>query len=579
MELEVNDPREDLAKHIVEVWTTYNNDRRKFLDKGLETRRYVTASTTDDTEVGTLPWKNKTTIPKLSQIADTLQSYYLAALMPTDDWFRWEGSDEDSKSKANFIEAYMQTKIRQGNFRRVLEQLVRDWIIYGNCFAGVTYTRETAISKVTGRELVTFQGPKLFRISPVDASIDPRAESFDRSPFIRRSFSTMADLIRKNSDDTSVKYDKKALKKMKGMRTSAQEDDWLELYKSTGLIIDGFDDLGTYLNSGAVELIEYWGDVYDSSTDTLLRNRVIVVADRSFIVRNEENPAWSKKKPFFHSGWRTLPDNLYGQGPLDNLVGMQYRCDHLENLKADAFDQIIHPMILVKGDEVEDFTFGPGQKIYCGGESTVEFLRPDSSVLQANNEIAIYHNLMELMAGSPKEAMGFRTPGEKTAFEMSVLQQGSDRMFQDKLMHFEEYIIEPVLNAFFELIVRNFDITDIAQVFNKNTKAFDLIELKREDILADGSLKPIGARHFAARNKRIQELQNFLLIAQNPAIAPHISGVNSAIMFEEELGLDKWNIVEPFIGLQEQFQSAQLMREMQGAMGMPPEGEDVETEV
>lgn len=575
MEIEINDPREDLAKHIVEMWTTFNNDRRKFLDKGLETRRYVTASTTDDTEVGTLPWKNKTTIPKLSQIADTLQSYYLAALMPTDDWFRWEGTDEDSKMKANFIEAYMQTKIRQGNFRRVLEQLVRDWIIYGNCFAGVTYTRETAISRVTGKETVTFQGPKLFRISPVDATIDPRAETFDRSPFIRRSFSTMADIIRRNSDDTSIKYDKKAIKKMKTMRASA-EDDWLDLYKSTGLIIDGFDDLGTYLNSGKVELIEYWGDVYDSSTDTLLRNRVIVVADRSFVIRNEENPAWSKKKPFFHSGWRTLPDNLYGQGPLDNLVGMQYRCDHLENLKADAFDQIIHPMIKVKGDEVEEFVFGPGQKIYCGGESDVEFLRPDASVLQANNEIAIYHNLMELMAGSPKEAMGFRTPGEKTAFEMSVLQQGSDRMFQDKLMHFEEYIIEPVLNAFFELIVRNFDVTDVAQVFNKDTKAFDLIELVREDILAEGSLKPIGARHFAARNKRIQELQNFLMIAQNPVIAPHISGVNAAEMFEEELGFDKWNIVAPFIGLQEQFQAAQLQQEMQGALGMPEGEEELE---
>jgi hypothetical protein len=33
--------------------------------------------------------------------------------------------------------------------------------------------------------------------------------------------------------------------------------------------------------------------------------------------------------------------------------------------------------------------------------------------------------------------------------------------------------------------------------------------------------------------------------------------------------------VEPFIGLQEQFQGAQLMQEMQGAIG-PPEGDDVE---
>jgi hypothetical protein len=38
-------------------------------------------------------------------------------------------------------------------------------------------------------------------------------------------------------------------------------------------------------------------------------------------------------------------------------------------------------------------------------------------------------------------------------------------------------------------------------------------------------------------------------------------------MFEEELGLDKWNIVEPFIALQEQFQAMQMQQEMQGALG------------
>jgi hypothetical protein len=74
---------------------------------------------------------------------------------------------------------------------------------------------------------------------------------------------------------------------------------------------------------------------------------------------NEENPSWLGKCPIFHAGWRERPDNLYAMGPLDNLVGMQYRIDHLENLKADVFDQIAYPILKIRGD-VEDFDFEPG---------------------------------------------------------------------------------------------------------------------------------------------------------------------------------------------------------------------------
>ena len=48
------------------------------------------------------------------------------------------------------------------------------------------------------------------------------------------------------------------------------------------------------------------------------------------------------------AGWRPRPDNLYAMGPLDNLVGMQYRIDHLENLKSDVFDQIAYPILKIR---------------------------------------------------------------------------------------------------------------------------------------------------------------------------------------------------------------------------------------
>ena len=575
--LEIIDPRDSVAKRIVDTWMTLTHERTQWLQKGMEARRYVTATSTKDTEVGRLPWKNSTSIPKLTQIRDNLASYYMAALMPTDDWFRFEGVDPDSHRKAQLIERYMATKLRMGGFRKALEQIVSDWITYGNCYAGVNWVRETTISRVTGEEIVNYIGPRLFRVSPLDCVIDKRAPDFNKSIYIRRSFVSIADIVEHNETNAALKYDEEAVNKVKEIRTGPSED-ITDYYKEEGYRIDGFDSFEDYLSSQYVEILEYWGDIFVRETGFIQKNRVIIVADRSFTLVDSENPSWNGQKPFAHTGWRILPDNLYGQGPLDNLVGMQYRCDHLENLKADTFDQLVHPVVIIKGDATEDFEWGPGAKVFVGADGDVNVLNPPVQALQANTEIAIYHNLMEQMAGSPRESMGFRSPGEKTAFEVAALQQGADRMFQDKLNRFEDHIIEPILNIMFEMLIRNLDIADVARVFNDDTSALELTKLTKEDIVADGIFRAIGSKHFAARNKRIQEMQNFLAIGQNPAIAPHVSGVNAAKAFEEELGFEKYNLVEENIAIREQFNTQMEAQELQRQLGAPPvtpgEGEE-----
>lgn len=555
--LNQDDPRDTVVQIICRAWQHLNFQREAYLEKSADARRYLTADTTADTAVGNLPWKNKTTIPKLTQIADNLQSFYMAALMPDDDWFRWEGANRESHKKANLIEQYMRTKLKQGGFRKELEKIVRDWLIYGNCFAGVKWVVETTKSATTGEIIPTFVGPKMFRISPLDCVIDPKAKEFGKSIFITRQMISISELLQWNERAGATPenmFDETALAELKKMRASAysgDHHDFIDFFKEEGLAIDGFG-FPDHLLSQRVELLEFWGDVYNPLTQELQTNRFITIADRSVIVRNAENPAWNGQKPFAHTGWRILPDNLYGQSPLEQLVGMQYRADHLENLKADAFDQIVHPMLKIKGDSVDDFEYKPGGKVFVGMEGDVDFLVPDTSVLQANNEIAFYHSMMEQMAGAPKESMGFRTPGEKTGFEVEVLQQGADRMFQDKLNRFEEHVIQRILNLMFEMLIRNMDVTDVARTFDDDTKALELTKLTKSDVVADGIFRPVGSKHFAARNKRIRELSNFLQLTVNPLIAAHISGLKAAQMLEQELGFEKFGIVQENIAVIEQ---------------------------
>src|SRR5690606_28773647 len=156
------------------------------------------------------------------------------------------------------------------------------------------------------------------------------------------------------------------------------------------------------------------------------------------------------------AGWRVRQDNLWAMGPLDNLVGMQYRLDHIENMKADVFDLVTFPPLKIKGI-VNDFTWGPMEKIYVDADGDVELLSPNVQALQANVGRAAIEQRREERAGSPKEAMGFRTPREKTACEVQRLENAASRIFQNKTAQFEEQIIEPILNAMLVLAQNHLD--------------------------------------------------------------------------------------------------------------------------
>lgn len=571
--IEMTDPREDKAATIDSLWQKLSFDRQQWLEKGDEARRYVTATSTDTTEVGNLPWKNRTTIPKLTQIRDNLQAYYMAALMPTDDWFRWEGSDKESHEKAQLIELYMGSKIRESNFAEVMEQIVSDWIMYGNAFAGVRWVHRKTTDPATGKETTAYVGPELVRVSPMDCAIDMRAPNFDSSPFIRRRYVTLSSLLEHNTVQSADKYDEAAIEKVLQLRRGDRSD-WSEFYREQAYEMDGFIAYTDYFNSQYVEVIDYYGDIFVTKTGEVLRNRKISVAERAFVLSDTTNNTWSGRKPFAHQGWRVLPDNLYGQGPLDNLIGMQYRCDHLENLKADTFDQIVHPVVKIKGDDVEDFEWGPGAQVRVGIDGDVDIITPPAQVLQANSEIGFYHSMMEQMAGSPREMMGFRSPGEKTAFEVNVLQQGADRLFQNRLNRFE-LLVARILDLMLEMSIRNLDVEDLARTFNDDTRALQLATITRDDIIASGNLRPVGAKHFAARNKRLQEMQTLIQVMQTPSLAPHFSGSAAGHAMEEELGFEKYGIVAFGAGLQEQLQlqmmQQQLTQGMGGASGNPEE--------
>ena len=552
------------TSHIVDMWSRYKDQMRDRIELWKEQRDYTFATDTSTTTNSSLPWSNTTTLPKLCQVRDNLHSNYLSALFPNDDWLKWEAYDQDAalKKKAQGITDYMQNKIRGGKFRKEVSKLLYDYIDYGNAFVTAEYQ-----SQITDEEkpVGQFIGAKARRISPLDIVFNPLANVFEDSWKIVRSIVTVGDLSVMAQDMPENNYLEEVLarrKSLKGMaKTGAYSiEDW---DKASGFQADGFGNMKEYYESDYVEILEFWGDTYNTATGELERNKIITVADRSTLLRKIDMPSTMRTAPIHHVGWRLRPDNLWAMSPLENLVGMQYRIDHLENSKADALDLAINPPIVIAG-EVEEFAYGPNSEIHLdeGGQVT-ELGKNLGAVITAENSIQSYEQRMESFAGAPSEAMGIRTTGEKTAFEVQQLQNSAGRIFQEKITSFETELLEPLLNDMLELSVRHMNISETVKHVDRDTGIELFSTITSEDLKANGLLRPIGARHFAAQAQLMQNLTQLYASPVGQMLNPHTSTKQMSKLVEDLLGLNRYDLFKPNVAIEEQQETQGMVNQAQ----------------
>ena len=555
-----------LATLISDEWLSKDILRNAWKRDKEEIRRYVYATDTTMTTNSQLPWKNKTTVPKLCQIRDNLYANYSATLFPQEKNVIWIANELDANSvaKRDAITNYMTWVMDQPSFKHEMDKIILDYIDYGNCFATVEWIDER-VQREDGTTQTGFIGPSIRRINPMNIVMNPAGEQFEKTPKIVRSLVSLGEIKEKlesmSNDDNRAEYEE-LYKYLKEIRSNAMQfqGEWGEMDRLYQM--DGFTSFREYLKSGTVEVLTFYGDIYDDENDIFLKNNVITVVDRHKLIGKKANPSFFGYPPIFHSPWRKKPDNLWGMGPLDNLVGMQYRMDHIENMKADIFDLVTYPVQKIKG-MVEDFTWQPGEKIFVSEEGDVELVSPEVNVLNANLEIQNLERLMEEMAGAPREAMGFRTPGEKTKYEVQRLENAASRVFQNKIKQFEEQIVEPLLNAMLELARRNMTGATVIKVFDDDFNTASFQALTVEDITGIGRIKPVAARHFAEQAELIQNLTNLTNSPLWATVQPHFSGKKLGKIVETIFGLDQYEVYVPFVAISEQAEGQKLVQALQ----------------
>jgi hypothetical protein len=214
---------------------------------------------------------------------------------------------------------------------------------------------------------------------------------------------------------------------------------------------------------------------------------------------------------------------------------------------------------------VQEEKRGPVTTYYIDdGNGNVFNLSPDSTVLTADQQIQYKEAQMEAYAGAPREAMGLRTPGEKTKFEVETLANAATRLFQTRLEDFDEQLVTPVLQGELECAVNNLLTSDIAKVLDKDFGVEEFISITRDDLNVRGRLVALGSTHFAMRSKMVKELQQFsAILAGDTELRNHFPAKKRAEAWDKLLGLSRYELYSPFGAIEELSEMAELQKAAQ----------------
>lgn len=550
-----------IATHISMLYDQWQGYRTVNRDKWTEIESYLFATDTTSLEGGKAH-DHTTHIPIVAEIKEELEAIMYSTILPHEDFLSWrpytvEAAAKDVRYK---VLAYLRNRHSLNDFEKTFRKLIQDLVIYGNCFVKVEYVNETENG-------VGYVGPKPKRISPYDIVFDPTRSSFTKTPKIIRSMMSLGEFI--EWAEMYPESSAEVIQDVVSRRASFGTLQKTERNKANQYTPDGFTNIEAYYSSGLVEVLMFYGDVWDKEAGSYTKNRCVAVVDRVSMLFDVEE----KQPHIYKASWSEKPDNLWSQGPLDKIVGLNYQINHRENSKSDALDRYIFPDKVFVGDVEEVYNEETGQTYYLAPEGGgVTDITPDTTVLTADMHQERLKAEARSAAGLPPQLMGFRTPGEKTAFEVQQLDDAALRKFLHKAAQFEMDLLEPVVRS--ELLLGAENYTSIIQAITSNDEGLPVVmSITKDDLMSNGKLVPVGARRFARQNQQMMMLNQMANSNIYGIIQNHINSYAVAKVVEELGGFDSFEFIEKYVGIRDQseaqFEAALAEQELVAKLDQP----------
>lgn len=399
-------------------------------------------------------------------------------------------------------------------------------------------------SKYQDTEIVAYDDPHVEHIDIWDIYVDPDATSVDDAEYVVHRVFRTKEHIKRMAQNGIYKNIEKIGNSFSP--TSSDEIGSEERMSSIGLS-------KSPKQQDKIELLEYWTD-----------ERIIVVANRSAIIRNEPNPFWHGKKPFIRIVDHPVPHEYYGIGEIEPIEYLQYELNDTRNQRMDNVNLVLNRMWKVlRGADIvpEQLISRPGGFIEVddmGDIEEIKFTDVTSSSYKEEEEIK---RDIDRTVGVFDYARGETTDRRETATTASILSNAANERFKLKVQLMEDMGLRRLGLMLIQLNQQFIDSERVIRVVGDDGVNFEI--LSPEDIMGEFDIMPIGSTVEPIINKetRVNQLISLYGVMKD---SPHINQSEFLKKILETADIkDTSRIIIPM--------EQAIQRQMQQGMGASPQ--------
>lgn len=502
---------EQLAHDIVEKFTTALAWREPFKNKWDRFYKLYRS----DLEETNYPWQSNLFIPYSFSTVETLVPR-LVSNRPEIDIMPREQADEDHAKVMKSLIDY-QWDIMDMN--TIIPDAVKEMAIYGTCILKVSWKTVSkqvirneqadenlpeAGSIETKKEETLYDAPSVELVDLYDFYWDPNGTDIDTCKWVFHRSMRHKDHIKDLAKQGIYKNVNLVLQE-DGF--SITDDDQKSMRRATIGISLPPDD------SDMVELLEYWED-----------GKVCTIANRKYVIREEENPYRHGKKIFVRCVDQKVPHEFCGIGELEPIESLQYELNDRRNQRMDNVTLALNRMWAVQngqGVDEDELVSDAGGVVHMNTPGAVQPLDfPDVTSSSYQEETLIKGDIQQT-SGISDYTQGVGNSGSlanDTATGISLIQEAGNSRFRLKAQNIEDMLIKrlgELMVSMNEQFITEPQVLRIAgdDGVSFQTVAPDEIAGNFDVQVVAGSTLP---NNEAVNNKQVMEM--FQLFQGNPAV-------------------------------------------------------------
>lgn len=444
----------------------------------------------------------------------------LVAGRPQIDVIPREEGDTDYARVQNYLIDYQWD---QCDMDKLLPDIVRQMVIYGNSIVKIywdkrveTVEEEIEIdpdfpelgSQKVEVEKTTKNQPVVEMVDLYDFFWDPKGFDIDSCGWVaHRTYRSYDYLLKMQKQGL---YKNVALLEKDKNRPFKGETDKVTRTNALGTT-DPQNYSGGSDKEANIELIEYWED-----------NRVVTIANRSVVIRDDKNPFAHGKKPFVRFIDQSVPKEFCGIGELEPIETLQKELNDMRNQRMDNASLILNRMWLVAngaGVDEDELVSDVGGVIHTDKIEGVQPLYPPEIPNSSYREETLIKADIQQTTGITDYTKGVASDAlaNETATGISMMQEAGNARIKLKMMNIEMGIRE-IGKLFISLNKQFIDEETVIRILGEGSPRWLLVkpdEIKDNfDLMVESAPRLLENDAIAKR----QALELFQMFANDPLI-------------------------------------------------------------